>query len=299
MSSPRKSVQEAFPDLQILDPPSSRSRSRPTSRSPTRPTSQSPSSSSQGKLSLGLGAASSTGWPNWRSMRGRGPNAPVVQYTIRLADQLREEARKLPVDPVTIISEARNASIRGGPAAFVDLWTVLERSLITLVYGSNRIESAGTSLPITIRLCQDVFRGREVTIDINERDQTYPDHAKDLAATDRKADKANVIRSRKEVVFHAKALNFLIEKILLDNKPWSESLIRQTHRILYKDLGDASTKSQWHTVTPRRGVSVFAPRLSLHTCQRWSKIPTASLLGLNKLGASTRTLSPPDIITSS
>lgn len=226
MSSPRKSLQEAFPDLQISTPS--------TSRTP----SQSPSRSPRVNLPTGLKKTSSTGWPNWRSLRGNGPFAPTVQFTIRLADQLREEAEKLPVNPATIIAQARKVTMSEGQASFPEFWTQLETSLITLVYGSNRIESAGTGLQITIKLCQDVFRGKEVTIDINEKHHSYSDHLRDLTATNRKADKANVLRSRREVVFHAKALNFLIDRILLNNESWSEELILQTHSILYKDLGD-------------------------------------------------------------
>lgn len=124
------------------------------------------------------------------------------------------------------------------PTAFPDIWPQLEKSLVGLIFGSNRIDSAGTSLQITTRLCQDVFRGKEAILDIDDQDHSYRDHIQELAAANRRAYRANVIRSRKEVVFHAKALDFMIDRIILNDEPWSEELIGQTHRILYMDLGD-------------------------------------------------------------
>lgn len=119
-------------------------------------------------------------------------------------------------------------------------WWYIEERLITVIYGSNLIESAGSSLEITTELCKKVFRGEgdTIKIDIDEDDATYDNHLEALSATSRKADKENVIRSRKEVIFHAKALTFMIYRIVEMNEVWSEDIIRETHRILYQGLED-------------------------------------------------------------
>lgn len=126
--------------------------------------------------------------------------------------------------------------------AFPEFWDQLEESLITLVYGSNNIETAGSDFRITACLCQDVFHGRPVNIEIEEGDPAYQQHLQALAKTGRKGTRENVVQSRREVVQHARALSFMIDRIVLNSEPWSEHLILQTHQILYDGLGDNDTK---------------------------------------------------------
>ncbi|KAJ9156224.1 Filamentation induced by cAMP/death on curing-related protein [Pleurostoma richardsiae] len=192
-------------------------------------------------LSITLGKTFSAGWPSWRSIRGGVSNpGPSVNFTIRLADHLREEAGRmmLSTDPATIITEMREESQRGGTAAFADVWSQLENSLILLVYGSNMIELAGTNLRITIKLCQDIFRGKDVSPDLEDRDPEYQECLENLVKTHRKENRPNVIQSRREVINHAKALNFLIDRVVLDNMVLSEELILETHHILYENVDE-------------------------------------------------------------
>jgi Fic family protein len=155
-----------------------------------------------------------------------------------MANYLREQANKLDLqeDPAIIIAHVRKASQSGGPEASDELWEKLERSLINVVYGSNLIETAGSSIRITLKLCQAVFRGEPVSPDINELDPTYKEHLENLSENDRKASKENVVQSRREVIQHARALVFMIDSIVLYSKPWSESLILKTHAILHDGL---------------------------------------------------------------
>jgi Fic family protein len=188
-------------------------------------------------LSIRLANTFSTGWPSWGEPRD---GTASKDFTIHLADHLKEEAAKMELieDPVAIITELRNQSQRRDETSFIEVCDDLEKAMITLVYGSNLIESAGTSLNITIKLCQAVFRGQNIDPSIEERDPEYQEHLDTLAKTHRIANKLGIIRSRKEVINHAKALNFLVDRIVLDGMPWSEELILQTHKVLYEGTGE-------------------------------------------------------------
>jgi fido (protein-threonine AMPylation protein) len=47
-----------------------------------------------------------------------------------------------------------------------------------------------------------------------------------------------VAKSRREVIQHAQALKYLLERIVAKQEPWSEALILDTHRILHTGLGE-------------------------------------------------------------
>ncbi|KAK3364297.1 fido domain-containing protein [Lasiosphaeria hispida] len=224
-------------------------------------------------LSGRLAGTFSSGWPSWRSVRG----GAAPNFTIRLAASLEKEALKLnlPADPAMIIADARKTSQQQGVSAFPQVWEALEQSLITLVYGSNLIETAGSNLRITVKLCRAIFRGEQVEDIIDEHDPEYKEHIEVLMSTYRKGDHAGVAQSRKEVIQHAKALSFIIDHVILNNEPISEALILETHRILYGSMGDDE-------VTPGRyrehevAVSYSKPgetKRKVSRCLRASAVP--------------------------
>jgi Fic family protein len=170
----------------------------------------------------------------------------LPQLRVRLSPQLQQEAQRQNItDPADIIDKVRIASQQTSlvdtkpTAAWWDPVT-LETALARLVYGSNMIESAGSTLVITTQLCRAVFRDQvsEINIDIEETDPTYQEHLAHLHATNRPADHQNVVASRREIVQHAQALAHMINHIVLAKKPWSEQLILDTHRILHAGLDD-------------------------------------------------------------
>ncbi|KAI0475723.1 fido domain-containing protein [Xylariaceae sp. FL0804] len=130
----------------------------------------------------------------------------------------------------------RGPSIKAGNFEVLsELFEQLEESFVHLIYGSNHIENVGSSYEITLNICRNVFRGLEVK-EISERDPEYAAHIQSLREANRQTNQAEVGRSRLEIVQHAQALNFVIEKIVLQNEPWSENLILQAHKILYQGL---------------------------------------------------------------
>ncbi|OAA37207.1 Filamentation induced by cAMP/death on curing-related protein [Metarhizium rileyi] len=192
---------------------------------------------------VSIGNIFASGWPPWHSIR----LAPPVDFTftIRLAEHLQDEQLRLQLsedtagtaDTAAIIAAVRRESQRDG-TPFAEVWERLERSLATLVYGSNMIESAGSNFRITMEICHEIFRGQVVDAHIDERDPTYQEHLENLAETHRKSDMHGVVRSRQEIIGHAKALNFLIDRIILSNMAWSEELLLETHMILYEGIDD-------------------------------------------------------------
>lgn len=181
----------------------------------------------------------------------------------------------LVADPANIIAKARQASIGAASgSSYADMWSEIEEGLITLVYGSNKIESAGSSLGITINLCRDIFRGKSVLIDIKDTSPEFKDHVDYLKQSQQSSDKTAVIRSRLEVVQHAKALNFLIDQVVLDGHDLTEELILHTHAILYHGLEDddvVAGKYRTHEVAISYGKP--GERRKVNQCMRASAVP--------------------------
>ncbi|KAH7418462.1 fido domain-containing protein [Cadophora sp. MPI-SDFR-AT-0126] len=88
-------------------------------------------------------------------------------------------------------------------------------SMAHLIFGSNMQEKAGMGLDQTIKLCHRVFAGEDVD------PENYQQH---------------VIRSRREVIQHAKALKHITDKALLEDEQLSDQLIQDTHRILCENI---------------------------------------------------------------
>jgi Fic family protein len=103
--------------------------------------------------------------------------------------------------------------------------------LSKLVFSSNMIENAGAGADVTFKLCQAVFRG-EILDDIGERDDEYKAIKQALLQRNLPAGTRFVLRSRREIVQHAKAASDIINEIYLRSKDLTEEIILQTHRIL-------------------------------------------------------------------
>lgn len=58
--------------------------------------------------------------------------------------------------------------------------------------------------------------------------------------THRVSDRPNAVQSRREVINHAKALVYFIDRVLLASasRPWTEELILQAHRILHDSIDE-------------------------------------------------------------
>lgn len=113
--------------------------------------------------------------------------------------------------------------------------------LATMVYGSNMIERAGGGSGITLKLCMAIFRGEEIPEDIGETEEEFLELKKRLLRNDMPANVSAVLRSRREIVQHAKAASYMISQLCVYDKDLSEEIILQTHKILTHKIDAEST----------------------------------------------------------
>ncbi|KAF5618771.1 adenosine monophosphate transferase FICD like [Fusarium sp. NRRL 25303] len=83
--------------------------------------------------------------------------------------------------------------------------------LSQMVYGSNMIEMVGSGLDITIKLCQRIFEGHAVDdAEISDRDSIYQALRMDLVSKNKSSGHEDVLRSRQEIIQHAKAAYYIV-----------------------------------------------------------------------------------------
>ncbi|CAG9942186.1 unnamed protein product [Clonostachys rosea f. rosea IK726] len=114
----------------------------------------------------------------------------------------------------------------------------IQESMIRAIFGSNQIERAGLNLDITIYLCRKILNGEDVG-PITERDPNYQSALLELYRRDptlRNLPSQYVLRSHNEVIQHAKAFHFLIHTFVIEKQDLTESLIKETHRILVQGV---------------------------------------------------------------
>ena len=102
--------------------------------------------------------------------------------------------------------------------------------LAKAVFSSNFIERVGLSLEETSEICRHVFDGKALSAD----DVGASGRGLLIAADELKGLSARQlrVRSRREVVQHAKAFSRMCKALVVCNEPLSEALIKETHRIL-------------------------------------------------------------------
>ncbi|KLO79117.1 uncharacterized protein LW93_2482 [Fusarium fujikuroi] len=118
--------------------------------------------------------------------------------------------------------------------------------LSRMVYGTNMIENVGGGLDITLKLCRDVFRGdKEPPEEISEDDPEYEQLDLYLYNKDLPCKHADILRSYREIVQHAKAARFMIEQVCINDKDLSEYIITQVHGDLTYKI-DISNDIPWN-----------------------------------------------------
>ncbi|CAI7635642.1 unnamed protein product [Penicillium crustosum] len=130
-------------------------------------------------------------------------------------------------------------------------------SLALMVHGSNKIEKAGSSSDITLELCVAVFRGEEIPEEIEEQDQEYLPLKKSLISQHLPADTSDVLRSRREVVQHAKAAKFTMDQLCIRGQNLSEQIILEAHRILTYKVDAETTPWMEYSGVYRSHESMF------------------------------------------
>ncbi|KAG8530596.1 uncharacterized protein KY384_005099 [Bacidia gigantensis] len=104
-----------------------------------------------------------------------------------------------------------------------------------VVFGSNQIERLGADLDETKRLCMSIFRGDE-GLEYVERSDEYQQKLDNFLLRRNKPGEKAIVRSRREVVQHAAAFQFMINAFVKQDENMTETLIKETHAILTKGL---------------------------------------------------------------
>lgn len=160
-----------------------------------------------------------------------------MPLTIRLEDELVDESLNLnlPEALPTIIAHIQTKSENDLSG---DIWDILQIPLIRVIHGSNAIESAGTDFCLTQKICRQIFKGKKVDSKLEKYNPDYQLHVDALRAANRRTSQSEVEKSRREVINHAKAFQYLIARVVFRNQPLTERLILKTHAILHAGLDD-------------------------------------------------------------
>lgn len=117
------------------------------------------------------------------------------------------------------------------------------------IFGSNMQEKAGMGLDETIKLCRRTLAGEEIDPhDIGKRSPEYEAQLELLVKHGvENPEYKHVVRSRREVIQHAKAFKHITDAALLSDNPLTEQLIKDTHRILCEGvaLEDGTESNQY------------------------------------------------------
>ncbi|KAI2785494.1 fido domain-containing protein [Daldinia loculata] len=216
------------------------------------------SASSKSDIASTLKSSLSKGWPNWLSIRGN-HRPRSIRLTIRMANYLKEEVAKqdFPADPTLIIQSVRDQTTTM-TRENEELWAKIEDSLVELVYGSNFIEVTGSNFDITEKLCRAIFRGQQVQAEVEPRSTEYEEARAALIALKRPDSPEEIVRSRQEVINHAKALNYAIDHVILKSEPITQDFLREVHgilcagKVLGEDAGRPGEYRNWE-IAARHG----------------------------------------------
>lgn len=122
-----------------------------------------------------------------------------------------------------------------------------------IVFSSNFIENAGAGRNITVKICKTIFKGEAVPDEIGESDPEYEALKGDLMRKRLPTNVQFVLRSRREIVQHAKATSYIINELYLHGKDLTEDIILETHRILTHKVDTEQDISWTSTVRVSHG----------------------------------------------
>lgn len=144
--------------------------------------------------------------------------------------------------------------------------------LAQMVYGSNMIEAAGGGVDITVKLCKAVFRGEHVPENIEERSSEYEELKLHLMQNNLPAGHHAILRSRREIVQHAQAARFMIEKVCVEGKDLTLAIIDEAHGILTEGINlPDGTPWIWYSGRPR----TWNVRCGPHVFMNYEEVPRA------------------------
>ncbi|KFY06093.1 hypothetical protein V492_08152 [Pseudogymnoascus sp. VKM F-4246] len=145
----------------------------------------------------------------------------LFSQTVRLLDEVRG----------TIEIENPNDAEQ---AVYEEYTIATIATMASMIFGSNFIESAGSTKDISEKVCQCVFAGFTVDPELPSIAPDYRETRDFLREHKRPADQDAIMRARVEIIDHAKAWTYLLSALL--EGPLTEEQLLTTHRILCASL---------------------------------------------------------------
>ncbi|KFY35225.1 hypothetical protein V494_06100, partial [Pseudogymnoascus sp. VKM F-4513 (FW-928)] len=137
-------------------------------------------------------------------------------------------------------------------------------TMASMIFGSNFIESSGSTKDISEKVCQSVFAGFTVDPELPSIAPDYRETRDFLREHKRPADQDAIMRARVEIIDHAKAWTYLLSALL--KGPLTEEHLLTTHRILCASLpleDGTPYAGIYRTVPVCAGFTSFAPASSV------------------------------------
>ncbi|KAI9797806.1 MAG: hypothetical protein M1833_005309 [Piccolia ochrophora] len=214
-----------------------------------------------------------SGWPNWKSSLSRATTTSpkALAFTIRMDPSYRtiadtDDPAKLFEKASAYLLDIRQMLESSSDDTNEVLEGALNQQMAGVVFGSNLIERVGLGLDETMKICEAIFRGEDVDPnDVDERSDAYQKALKAMVTSKSNIDKTHIIRSRREVIQHARALQHITTAIAVEDQLLTEKLILETHKMLCTDIdieGGASARAyagKYRTVPVRAGSCGFVP----------------------------------------
>ena len=89
------------------------------------------------------------------------------------------------------------------------------------IFGSNAIEFVGSTAKVTQRLCDLVFADKACQANLFDPGADYEEELDYAASIGRKRDLTSVQRGRREVIQHALAFKYLVQKLVVNQEKLS------------------------------------------------------------------------------
>ncbi|KAL8911969.1 MAG: hypothetical protein Q9171_002945 [Xanthocarpia ochracea] len=186
-------------------------------------------------------------WANW----GAAEEAEGMRFTIRMSDttlyysKLQTPKAKFE-EAVGFVSDIHLLRQKSPSLAAATITETIRDDMVDCIFGSNFIERAGLDLDQTKWICEAIFRNE--TVDVQAQDDEYQAQLESLAKRKLSATDAatHIIRSRNEVVQHARAMQHITNALVTEGQELSEQLIMDMHRILCTDVDHPKYGTKWH-----------------------------------------------------
>ena len=125
--------------------------------------------------------------------------------------------------------------------------SIIRQQMADAIFGSNAIEFVGSTAKVTQRLCDLVFADKACQANLFDPGADYEEELDHAASLGRKRDLASVMRGRREIIQHALAFKYLVQRLVVDQEQLSERLIQRVHILLCHQTEESHIGGEYRT----------------------------------------------------